>query len=187
MISREIDFDATEKYISRSGEIDFDATEQMQREPFRYAQERTPDLIDTGIIIGAEIMGPVLGSLVGPKGTIAGSAIGNYLSQKYRIAKGFQRDIGLGELGASTALGAVPFGKAGSLSKLGGVGTTAVRATQGAGLATAELTARTVLDEGRAPTQEEVASTLLFGGVFGGTLGAAEAKYLNKTLDINMK
>ena len=185
MISREIDLDAAERYISRSSEIDFDALEQMQREPFRYAQERTPDLVDTGIIIGAEIMGPVLGSLTGPKGIIAGSAIGNYLSQKYRIAKGFQRDIGLGELSAATALGAVPFGKAGSFNKLGGVGTTAVRAGQGAGLATAELTARTVIDEGRAPTQEEVASTLLFGGVFGGTLGAVEAKYLNNTLDID--
>jgi hypothetical protein len=185
MISREIDLDAAERYISRSSEIDFDALEQMQREPFRYAQERTPDLVDTGIIIGTEIMGPVLGSLAGPKGIIAGSAIGNYLSQKYRIAKGFQRDIGLGELGAATALGAVPFGKAGSFNKLGGVGTTAVRAGQGAGLATAELTARTVIDEGRAPTQEEVASTLLFGGLFGGTLGAVEAKYLNDALDID--
>jgi hypothetical protein len=185
MISKEIDLDAAERYVSRSSDIDFDALEQMQREPFRYAQERTPNLIDTGIIIGAEIMGPVLGSLAGPKGTIAGSAIGNYLSQKYRIAKGFQREVGLGELGAATALGAVPFGKAGSLNKLGSVGTTAVRAGQGAGLATAELTARTVIDEGRAPTQEEVASTILFGGVFGGTLGAAEAKYINKTLDLD--
>jgi len=161
-------------------EYDFGSSQELYR-------EAPPTITESATIVGLEILGPVLGSIFGPKGTIAGSAAGNYLSQKYRIARGLQDDIGLGELGASTALGAVPFGKAGSLSKLGGVGTTAVRAGQGAGLATAELTARTVLDEGRAPTQEEVASTILFGGVFGGTLGAAEAKYLNKTLDIDVK
>ena len=159
-------------------EYDFGSSQELYR-------EAPPTLTETATIVGLEILGPVLGSVFGPKGTIAGSAVGNYLSQKYRIARGLQDDIGLGELGASTALGAVPFGKAGSLSKFGGVGTTAVRATQGAGLATAELTARTVFDEGRAPTQEEVASTLLFGGVFGGTLGAAEAKYINKTLGLD--
>lgn len=159
-------------------EYDFGSSQDLYR-------EAPPTFTETASIVGLEILGPVIGSFFGPKGTIAGSAIGNYLSQKYRIAKGLQDDIGLGELGAATALGAVPFGKAGSLNKLGGVGTTAVRAGQGAGLATAELTARTVIDEGRAPTQEEVASTLLFGGVFGGTLGAVEAKYLNKTLGID--
>jgi len=161
-------------------EYDFGSSQDLYR-------EAPPTFTETASIVGLEILGPVIGSFFGPKGTIAGSAIGNYLSQKYRIAKGLQDDIGLGELGAATALGAVPFGKAGSLNKLGGVGTTAVRAGQGAGLATAELTARTVIDEGRAPTQEEVASTLLFGGVFGGTLGAVEAKYLNKTLGIDTK
>lgn len=159
-------------------EYDFGSSQDLYR-------EAPPTFTETASIVGLEILGPVIGSFFGPKGTIAGSAIGNYLSQKYRVAKGLQDDIGLGELGAATALGAVPFGKAGSLNKLGGVGTTAVRAGQGAGLATAELTARTVIDEGRAPTQEEVASTLLFGGVFGGTLGAVEAKYLNKTLGID--
>jgi hypothetical protein len=61
---------------------------------------------------------------------------------------------------------------------MGAAGRTATRAAQGAGLAGAELTARTFIDEDRAPTQEEIATTLLFGGVFGGGLGAVEAKFL---------
>ena len=72
-------------------------------------------------------------------------------------------------------LGGVGVGK---LAGMGAAGRTATRAAQGAGLAGAELTARTFIDEDRAPTQEEIATTLLFGGVFGGTLGAVEAKFL---------
>ena len=58
----------------------------------------------------------------------------------------------------------------------------AVRGAQGAGLATAELTARTMIDEDRAPTRDEIATTLLFGGVFGGTLGAVEAKWMSDNI-----
>jgi len=177
----EIDLQATEEYLNNSNIIDIQATEEYYREPLRFAEDRKPDFVDTGIIIGAEILGPVLGSAFGPKGIIIGSALGNYASQKYRIAKGFQSDIGKGELATATALGAVPVGR---LANVGMAGKTAIRAGQGAGLATAELGARTMIDEGRAPTQEEIASTILFGGLFGGTLGAVEAKYLNDTLDM---
>lgn len=175
----EIDLQATEEYLNNSNIIDIQATEEYYREPLRFAEDRKPDFVDTGIIIGTEILGPVLGSAFGPKGIIIGSALGNYASQKYRIAKGFQSDLGKGELATATALGAVPVGK---FANVGTAGKTAIRAGQGAGLATAELTARTMIDEDRAPTRDEIATTLLFGGVFGGTLGAAEAKWMSDNI-----
>ena len=79
------------------------------------------------------ILGGVFGGMVGGAG---GSALGNYLSAI--IGRGLQDDVGLGELGAATAFGAVPVGR------LTGMGT-AIRATtrgaQGAALATGELAA----------------------------------------------
>ena len=135
---------------------------------------------ESAISIGLEVIPAILGGItLGPKGAIGGSAAGNYFSQKYRIARGLQDEIGLGELGAATALGAVPVGK---FANVGTAGKTAIRAGQGAGLATAELTARTMIDEDRAPTRDEIATTLLFGGVFGGTLGAAEAKWMSDNI-----
>jgi len=95
-----------------------------------------------------------------------------------------QDEVGLGELGAATAFGAVPVGK---LANMGTVGRVATRGAQGAALATGELAARTYIDEKRAPTQEEIATTLLFGGVFGGTLGAVEAKFLSDGTGVDLK
>ena len=150
-----------------------------------------PDLIDTGMIIGLEvvpaIVGGFLGAIGGPKGAIAGgaagSALGNFMSQNYRLNRGFQEDFGMGEFAASTALGAVPsLTQAKQLKNLGGLAHTGIRSAEGAGLATGELLARTYVDEGRAPTREELATTVLFGGTFGGGLGAAEAKWLGKNL-----
>lgn len=134
---------------------------------------------ETATSIGLEVIPAILGSIGGPKGAIAGSALGNYLSQQYRIGRGLQDEFGPGEFVASTALGGVALG---APVKYGMAGKTAIRAGQGAGLATGELTARTTIDEGRAPTREEIATTLLFGGVFGGTLGAAEAKWMSNNL-----
>jgi hypothetical protein len=141
-----------------------------------YREEATA--FETGVIIGTELLGTVIGGIAtggNPLGFAGGSALGNYLSQQYRIGRGLQDDVGLGELTAATVLGGVGVGK---LAGMGAAGRTATRAAQGAGLAGAELTARTFIDEDRAPTQEEIATTLLFGGVFGGTLGAVEAKFL---------
>jgi len=134
---------------------------------------------ETAISIGLEVIPAILGSLGGVKGAIGGSALGNYLSQQYRIGRGLQEDFGPGEFVASTALGGVALS---APVKAGMAGKTAIRAGQGAGLATAELTARTMIDEDRAPTRDEIATTLLFGGVFGGTLGAAEAKWMSNNL-----
>ena len=69
-----------------------------------------PDFIDTGIIIGREILpaiaGSFIGSIGGPLGIAgggaAGASIGNWWSQKYRIEKGFQE----GALGKGLQQGA---------------------------------------------------------------------------------
>jgi len=186
-----IDIEATERYNQNANRIDLEATEQYRREPLTLAQPRVPDLIDTGIIIGREIVpalvGGFIGSFAGPKGTIAGgaagSALGNLWSQNYRIERGFQEDLGLAELGAATALGGIPSVTGlKSLKNIGGVTRTGIRSAEGAGLATGEMLARTYGDEGRAPTREEIATTVLFGGAFGGGLGALEAKWLGKNL-----
>ena len=143
-----------------------------------------PDFLDTAAIIGWEVMPAIAGSLalswLGPKGIALGgamgSAAGNYMSQQYRIERGFQRDLGYGELAAATAIGAVPLS---ALPGKGALARTAIRGAEGSALATGELYARTYLDEGRAPTSDEISKTLLFGAAFGGVLGAAEAKWLS--------
>ena len=148
------------------------------------AQRGEATIGETEISIGLEVVPALVGGVFGGiAGGASGAGIGNYLSQKYRISRGLQEEVGIGELGAATTFGAVPVGR---FASVGTAGKTAIRAGQGAGLATAELTARTMIDEDRAPTQEEIASTILFGGLFGGTLGAVEAKYLNDTLDIGV-
>ena len=175
-------YEELKKASQSAGGLNREAREQAEAAPFQYAEAREPDAVDMGVIIGTELLGTVLGGLVtsgNPLGFAGGSALGNYFSQQYRINQGLQSDVGLGELGAATVLGGVGVGK---LANMGTVAKTATRAAQGAGLAGAELAARTYIDEKRAPTQEEIATTLLFGGVFGGTLGAVEAKYLSDNL-----
>ena len=186
--------DPNRQYTFFSGEVaklDLDKTYTFGPDIEELYNPSGPDLIDTGMIIGLEvvpaIVGGLVGSFAGPKGTIiggaGGSALGNYMSQNYRINRGFQEDLGMAELGAATALGAIPsVTGAKALKNIGGVTRTGIRSAEGAGLATGELLARTYGDEGRAPTREEIATTVLFGGAFGGGLGALEAKWLSNNL-----
>lgn len=147
-------------------------------------QRGDPTLWETSVIIGREILpaigGSILGSIGGPKGIAlggaTGAAIGNLWSQNYRIERGLQKRIGYGELAAATAIGAVPLS---ALPGKGALARTAIRGAEGSALATGELYARTYLDEGRAPTSDEISTTLLYGAAFGGVLGAAEAKWLS--------
>jgi hypothetical protein len=186
--------DPNRQYTFFSGEVaklDLDKTYTFGPDTEKLYNPSGPDLIDTGMIIGLEVVPAIVGGLVGaiggPKGVIgggaAGSALGNFMSQNYRINRGFQEDLGLAELGAATALGAIPsVTGAKALKNIGGVTRTGIRSAEGAGLATGEMLARTYGDEGRAPTREEIATTVLFGGTFGGGLGALEAKWLGKNL-----
>lgn len=146
-----------------------------------------PTFFEVAGILGREIVPAIAGSIIGipggPAGIAAGGAVGsaggNYWSQQYRIARGLQSEVNTGELFAATAIGAIPLS---ALPGKSALARTTIRGAQGAGLATGELAARTYIDEGRAPTSDEVATTLLFGGVFGGALGSLEAKFLNNKL-----
>jgi len=148
-------------------------------------QREEATLGESAISIGLEVVPALVGGIFGGlPGGAGGSALGNYLSQQYRMSRGLQEDLGLGELGAATTLGAFPVGK---FANVGTAARTGIRGAQGAGLATGELYARTYLDEDRAPTKEEIASTVLFGGIFGGGLGAVEARFLRDNLSDDIR
>ena len=148
-----------------------------------YREEATG--FETATSIGLEVVPAILGGVFGGfPGGATGSALGNYLSQKYRIGRGLQDDVGAGELTAATIAGGIPLG---NVTKFGTAGAVAARGAQGAAIAGSELAARTYIDEDRAPTQEEIATTLLFGGVFGGGLGAVEAKFLSDGTGVDLK
>ena len=103
--------------VDSSGQYNPDTTWQLMTSSLSRPHTE-PDFLDTAAIIGWEVMPAIAGSLalswLGPKGIALGgamgSAAGNYMSQQYRIERGFQRDLGYGELAAATAIGAVPLG-----------------------------------------------------------------------------
>jgi len=152
--------------------------------PAEAGRTAPPTLLENAELIAKEvapaILGGIVGSFGGPGGTAAGgaagSAAGNLWAQQTRIEMGLSNDIGLGELGAATVAGAIPFGQ---LAKAGFKTKVALRGMQGAGIATGETVARTLIDEQRAPTEDEIKMSLLFGFGIGGTMGAVEAKYFN--------
>ena len=181
--------DPTREYFFKEQEqvtvLDPNKEYDFGADPDQLYREAPQTGMETATSIGLEVLPAILGGIYGGlPGGAAGSALGNYLSQQYRIGRGLQDEIGLGELGAATAFGAVPVGKLANMSTAGRVAT---RGAQGAALATGELAARTYIDEDRAPTQEEIATTLLFGGVFGGGLGAVEAKFLSDGTGVDLK
>ena len=148
-----------------------------------YREEATG--FETATSIGLEVVPAILGGVFGGlAGGAGGSALGNYLSQQYRIGRGLQDDFGAGEFTAATIAGGIPLG---NVTKFGTAGAVAARGAQGAAIAGSELVARTYIDEDRAPTQDEIATTLLFGGVFGGGLGAVEAKFLSDGTGVDLK
>ena len=160
------------------------------------AQE--PGFVDQTAIIGLEVVpailggigGGVAGAAGGPPGVVAGVALGgaaggaagNSLSQSYRLARGFQEEFSPGELAAATAFSAIPLG---ALPGKGALARTLLRGGQGAGLAAGETAARTLLEDARLPSQDELVTSILFGGAIGGALGRVEASWLNKTLDVD--
>jgi len=157
------------------------------------AQRTTdPTWLENATLIAAEvapsIAGGIIGSFASPAGTAAGGAIGagigNLWAQNLRRDMGLSEGIGKGELMAAIGTGAIPLG---NLAKAGTMTRAALRGAQGSTLAGAELYARTIIDEGRAPTQDEVKNALLWGGVIGGGLGYAEAKFFKDTTGADIK
>lgn len=120
----------------------------------------------------------------------AGGAVGNLWAQNLRQDMGLSDGVSIGELGAATIAGAIPFAK---VAASGVMAKSALHAAQGSMIAGGELFARKAFEgvergEGwQLPSREEVATTLAFGGMIGGTLGAVEAKFFSKALDVNAK
>ena len=117
-------------------------------------------------------------------GGAAGSLWGNQLSQEYRIERGLQKGYNPGEMVMATAAGAIPFG---ALPGKGALARTAIRGAQGATVATAETAGRTLIDEGRLPTQDELLTSVLFGGTIGGVMGAGEAAFAKWKTGVNFE
>ena len=102
--------DPTREYIFGQQEeiavLDPNREYSFGSDPQELYRETPTTFGESAISIGLEVIPAILGGItLGPKGAIGGSAAGNYLSQKYRIARGLQEEVGLGELGAATALG----------------------------------------------------------------------------------
>ena len=161
---------------------------------------------DMAAIVGLEVVPALIGGIWGGYGGgAAGGSIGNWLSQEYRIAYGFQPDLSLGELTAATAISAVPVGQLKALKKpylrtskaLPEVSDmrkpwmrlTAARAAQGSLLGMGELEARVLLesDGRRLASMDDLKTTALWGGVFGGTLGRIESKFASRHTGANLE
>ena len=136
-----------------------------------------PTMTETGLLIGMEVI-PAIGlSMVGGiKGGAIGSGIGNSMAQHYRMKWGLSDAFSVPELVTATAAGSIALGK---LQGMGGAARTGLRAGQGLGIALAEGETRSLLETGEFMSAEQRKHTMMFGGVFGGVLGAAEAKYLS--------
>lgn len=155
-------------------------------------RETDPTWLENATLIAAEVAPSIAGSIVGAAfgpataaaGGATGAGIGNLWAQNLRRDMGLSEGIGKGELMAAIGTGAIPLG---NLAKAGTMTRAALRGAQGAGLANAELFARTMIDEGRAPTQDEVISALFWGGTLGGGLGYAEAKFFKDTTGADIK
>jgi len=151
------------------------------QDPVRVAP---PTWLETTQMVAAELVPSMAGAIVGAAvgglpggaaGGAGGSALGNVWSQNLRRDMGFQDELRPGELIAATATGVIPLT---NIAKAGVAAKTAIRAAEGAGIATLDLIGRTAIDEQRLPTGEELRPTLLFGGFLGGGIGNVEARLL---------
>jgi hypothetical protein len=184
----------------KKGTPDFETVAAAYREAVAEEQGQIPSqgpsigrmAADTGIEVGGAIAGQLAGApfapatfgLSVPIGGAIGGATANIAVQKGQIARGEREKFSYGELAVATGLSAIPGGKAlkggATLGK-----TIAKRAVQGAGISTGSELAKTLIDEGRAPTAEEFTTALALGTVTGGALGGAEtavSKYASKAV-----
>ena len=148
--------------------------------------------------VAGGIIGGTIGSIGGPLGTAVGATVGTALGG---FAGGFlgslwaqdiegQEDVSVGRALGAGVVSAIPLGGAAVKGAAGAtkiglstVGRAAGReAVKGAALGTTEATIRTVVDEGRMPTKEELATYAGAGALFGGAIGAVTPK-VSKSLD----
>ncbi len=172
------------------------AEEQGRSQEQGLAEQQGPSIgrmaADTGIEVGGAIAGQLAGAPLAPAtfglsvpiGGAIGGATANIAVQKGQIARGERENFSFGELAVATGLSAIPGGKAIKGGTTLGR-TIAKRAVQGAGISTGSELAKTVIDEGRIPTQEEFTTALALGTVTGGALGGVEtavSKYASKAV-----
>ena len=148
--------------------------------------------------VAGGIIGGAIGSVVPGLGTAIGGAVGTAIGG---FAGGFlgslwaqdiegQEDVSVGRALGAGVVSAIPLGGAAVKGAAGAtkiglstVGRAAGReAVKGAALGTTEATIRTVVDEGRMPTKEELATYAGAGALFGGAIGAVTPK-VSKSLD----
>ena len=146
--------------------------------PTMLRQPEEPSGLDYAAIIGLEVAPAILGGIYGSyAGAAAGGALGNWASQEYRIWRGLQEEVSGGELAAATAFSVIPGGKLKGYSAPARI---AMRGAQGSTIALGELYTRVGLERGEFANWNEVKATALFGGAFGGTLGAIEARMVSR-------
>lgn len=135
-------------------------------------------LADIALQGGGATAGQALGALGGPfdevtipAGGAIGGAVGDYYSQKRKIAEGEQPSLKYGELAGAALAGSIP---GGSLEKQGILAVASQAAKQGIGGLAAE-TANTLIDDKRLPTaREAIISSAL------PALGGAVAEHLQQ-------
>jgi hypothetical protein len=148
--------------------------------------------------VAGGIIGGTIGSIGGPLGTAVGATVGTALGGFAGGVLGSlwaqdiegQEDVSVGRALGAGVVSAIPLGGAAVKGAAGAtkiglstVGRAAGReAVKGAALGTTEATIRTVVDEGRMPTKEELATYAGAGALFGGAIGAVTPK-VSKSLD----
>lgn len=148
--------------------------------------------------VAGGVIGGTLGSVVPGLGTAVGATVGTAIGGFAGGVLGSlwaqdiegQEDVSVGRALGAGVVSAIPLGGAAVKGAAGAtkiglstVGRAAGReAVKGAALGTTEATIRTVVDEGRMPTKEELATYGGAGALFGGAIGAVTPK-VSKELD----
>lgn len=148
--------------------------------------------------VAGGVIGGTLGSVVPGLGTAVGATVGTAIGGFAGGVLGSlwaqdiegQEDVSVGRALGAGVVSAIPLGGAAVKGAAGAtkiglstVGRAAGReAVKGAALGTTEATIRTVVDEGRMPTKEELATYAGAGALFGGAIGAVTPK-VSKSLD----
>ena len=201
--TKNFDFSSFDKAFSGKKDFDFSSFDSIYS-----ADEPTTGKIVKGVgaEMGASVAGSVAGGIIGGTlgsvvpffgtavgatvGTAIGGFAGGFLGSLWAQDIEGQEDVSVGRALGAGVVSAIPLGGAAVKGAAGAtkiglstVGRAAGReAVKGAALGTTEATIRTVVDEGRMPTKEELATYVGAGALFGGGIGAVTPK-VSKELD----